>query len=135
MDNTETYIKMADCPEIQGLWKPQEGDCCVERKYLDIPLFLLEDLRGWGFITARQWEEDDAFVQHKSIWLPYQHQLQDMVKDNKRANLPRWLALDFNRWLITPFAYPCVDFSMEQLWLNFVMYDKFNKTWNGEDWI
>ena len=25
--------------------------------------------------------------------------------------------------------------SMEQLWLAFVMKSKYNKTWNGEDWI
>lgn len=25
--------------------------------------------------------------------------------------------------------------SMEQLWLAFVMKEKFNKTWNGEDWL
>ena len=25
--------------------------------------------------------------------------------------------------------------SHEKMWLAFVMYEKFNKTWNGEDWI
>ena len=26
MDTSEQYIKMADCEEIQGLWKPAIGD-------------------------------------------------------------------------------------------------------------
>ena len=27
------------------------------------------------------------------------------------------------------------NYSMEQLWLAFVMKDKYKKVWNGEDWI
>jgi len=79
MDTSETYIKMCDCEEIQGLWKPAEGDCCVERKYWEIPLYLLEDVRGYSFITAVGWHEDDALDQENSIWLPRQDQLQEHI--------------------------------------------------------
>lgn len=66
-------------------------------------------------------------------WLPRQDQLQDMLNIDK---------LGFN--LISQF----VSFSkghirrnkglvwtMEQLWLAFVMSEKFSKKWNGKEWV
>jgi len=32
MDTSAEYVKMCDCPEIQGQWKPSVGDY-VWRKY------------------------------------------------------------------------------------------------------
>ena len=48
------------------------------------------------------------------VWLPRQDQLQEMVeKDNFSVKAT----------------------SMEQLWLAFVMKEKYNKQWNGEGWV
>ncbi len=128
MDKTESYIKMSDYPEIQEQWEPTEGDCCVERKYPDIPLYLLEDIRGWGFITGRGWHEDDVFDKDESIWLPYQHQLQAMADEGFThqcfERFCRWYHSGISQYLS----------SMEQLWLAFVMKENHGKTWNGKEW-
>jgi len=65
------------------------------------------------------------------VWLPRQDQLQGMVNDNF------WLQLGtFSVWIQTPSEekYRIKFKSMEQLWLAFVMKEKFNKIWDGEDW-
>jgi len=74
-----------------------------------------------------------------NIWLPRQDQLQGMVID-----LPR--IKNFNGLLPEIYQFACnttiaiknnvnPDWSMEQLWLAFVMKEKFKKIWDGKDWI
>ena len=58
--------------------------------------------------------EADVEIESPSIWLPRQDQLQGMVEYTVGVN-------KFN--------------SMEQLWLAFVMSEKYNKKWDGKDWI
>lgn len=33
------------------------------------------------------------------------------------------------------YADKILEFNGEELWLVFVMYEKYNKIWNGEDWV
>lgn len=69
----------------------------------------------------------------KSIWLPYQDQLQEMVSANMQLLCGK--IFEFSK---TPYGYGfCTGYggSMEQLWLAFVMKEKYNKTWDGENWI
>ena len=66
-------------------------------------------------------------------WLPRQDQLQDMM------DLPTWrLVYNFSLWfggVMEVGAEPIwKQYSMEQLWLAFVMQEKYNKTWNGNGW-
>ena len=132
MDTSKTYIKMCEkADEIQNEWKPQEGDCCVEKQYPDIPLFLFEDVRGWGFITARGWEEDDIFSQKESIWLPHQDQLQAMLNMSV-SKAEREFHAAYVSWDIG--AEEEKDNTWEQLWFALVMERKYNKIWDGEDW-
>ena len=144
MDITETYIKMADCEEIQGLWKPSEGDWVIERRYLGLPAYpsvLLGGLRDGTFIVAVGWEENDYLDEEGAIWLPTQSQLQKMVSRNEQENGTS-LSMRLWEWIMnydgsSP-IYTSKHFelwSMEQLWLAFVMKEKYNKVWNGEEWI
>lgn len=73
-------------------------------------------------------------------WLPDQAQLQEMLGEQSFCE-------DENGYigvlaLLDKFAedaHGVVGFSsiysMEQLWLAFVMEEKYNKSWNGKDWI
>ena len=76
-------------------------------------------------------------IGHKRIkvWLPRQDQLQDMVKEDTDYHT----LMKFDTWVFT-LARVYDDmiiekFSMEQLWLAFVMYEKYGKQWDGSDWI
>lgn len=65
-----------------------------------------------------------------------QSQLQEMLSDDfiwQTETLKRWYAGELSN-KFTNKTRPMI-FSMEQLWFTIVMHKKFNKTWNGNDWI
>ncbi len=71
------------------------------------------------------------------VWLPRQDQLQVMIDADYRKTLlgrmgnGEWQGLD----AFVDFAYEDYDCtSMEQLWLAFLMHEKFNKHRNGTTW-
>ena len=129
MDTSEIYIKMCEkAVEIQKLWKPTDGDFCWHDN---------EGEECWGsweypaqtsVVTVSQKTPIDWW--YSWLWLPRQDQLQEM--------------LDWSCWQLTArfaeFAHieagqiPSRFTSMEQLWLAFVMKEKFNKIWDGEKW-
>ena len=81
-------------------------------------------------ITIPKSGHDDLY-----IWLPRQDQLQDMISWDKRMTA-REIIETFSVFI----GFERADYynkftSMEQLWLAFVMYDIWNKKWNGKDWI
>ena len=79
------------------------------------------------------WREGKGSI----IWLPNQSQLQGMVgiREAFDGMWVRWLRFCVDdTWVIH--EYPLrFRASMEQLWLAFVMKEKYGKVWNGEDWV
>jgi hypothetical protein len=75
----------------------------------------------------------------KSIWLPRQDQLQDMIEDNyfgfldqDNQEVPYELGL---MEAVNDFSWTQPgDWSTEMIWLAFAM-KRYKKIWNGEDWI
>ena len=70
-------------------------------------------------------------------WLPRQDQLQEMVKAKSVFDLMDsfyylFLCLEENGF---NFRDNYKNFSMEQLWLAFVMRERHGKRWTGEDWV
>jgi len=114
MDTSETYIKMCrEAREIQESWECEIGDWYINRTIC---------------VVCDHDPTDD------SIWLPRQDQLQEMVGVKKLT----WGWIPFLRFCVTGDwtinKYSLLFESMEQLWLAFVMKEKYNKTWNGETW-
>ena len=73
-------------------------------------------------------------IETNYIWLPTQSQLQGMVLPSKCNAY--WLVNQMNCMCTNDNAYGlCGNPSMEQLWLAFVMKEKYQKTWGGKDWI
>lgn len=130
MDTSEQYIKMCE--------KAEE----IQARVLLLGICEPEYLHTCGADVS---SEGDWFHQH--IWLPRQDQLQEMVNE-----LPEWQKHIINRlYAFADFVHKepylpkhfkdiekdeaCHFFtSMEQLWLAFVMKEKYNKIWYGEDW-
>ncbi len=130
MDTTETYIKM--CEQATEIQKHdfEEGDYHG----------LLQD----GSWSAHNYCEEDGFVginPQKLIWLPRQEDLQEMVEltgyrftfcETFTKTEPKHFIWEGERhigqWYVK-------GNSMEQLWLAFVMKEKYQKVWNGTDWV
>jgi len=152
MDKTKEYIKQSDCPEIQDGWQPEVGDH-VWRKYtvfgeeIDkdiwesdksaevIILHFKSDIEGYWGATNSNGEErifNSAKELHKttSIWLPRQDQLQKMIWSSSEFSL-----LDnFRNYVFATNFKDSIPVSMEQLWLAFVMREKYNKVWENGKW-
>ena len=136
MDTSETYSKMADCPEIQEEWRKRRYDKRRGDVYRD----------PWGRTpcVGLSQQYDWNAVPKGSIWLPRQDQLQEMVPnegwgdDWKPALWPLHLAQVLDEYSSATYDYwqeICWQpESMEQLWLAFVMAELHHKTWDGAGW-
>ena len=150
MDTSEVYIKMCrEAKEIQEVCKYEYGDI------IHIVGSDVESRNGIylygsnGFKYGRHyhyeiypgsfWQIDEGrttWYFHQDaivIWLPRQDQLQEMVmgqskfvQDNLYGLKAKW-----EQWL----EYEPQRDSFEQLWLAFVMKEKYNKSWNRKIWI
>jgi len=133
MDTSETYIKMCEkAEEIQKL-KPK-----VIRSWDEIGSWFLDD-RGDlvcfdSIGVAYKWWSESG---RKTIaWLPRQDQLQEMVGGYEAGFIDWWhwrnaIYPEMQNPLNTVFRFS----SFEQLWLAFVMKEKYNKVWGKEEWI
>jgi hypothetical protein len=90
--------------------------------------YRIEHDRGGHYFEQKH----DGLASEYFIWLPRQDQLQDMVIDNfgtvRGKNAVSLMLLEFHFFMNSGVAFP----SAEQLWIAFVMKEKFNKQWNAE---
>jgi len=126
------YIKMcekaAEIQELRPIGQDWElGDFCYYKaKYGKV----------FG-VTGSSNGYDVYIIEHESgeIFLPRQDQLQAMI-ELKGHKLTQDLFRIFTNWIYTHnYKWNLFYGSPEQLWLAFVMNEKYSKTWNGEDWI
>ncbi len=131
MDTSKGYIDMCEAAsEIQDVWKPSRADF-IKGDFVgyiqdvsivpSIVKYAINPLGEDSEVGRYAW-----YFQNELVWLPSQDQLQDMTG-----------------WCMADNVMQSAEFfeqneskigSMEQLWLAFVMKEKYNKKWNGEEW-
>ena len=121
MDTSRAYITMcAMAGEIQALHDLEHGD------YYEIS--------GKIEILYRPNAAPRNIV--GTVWLPRQDQLQAMAFSGREASIAS--ILRFAAWCQEKLAEgagrPSVIVSLEQLWLSFLMDERFGKCWNGQGW-
>ena len=133
MDKTEKWVRMCErTEEIQviGTAKATELD-------------------DWYYEKTTQLFSIGTFTNEYDIWLPRQDQLQDMLTGTHLTNpynLIGFLWNILNEDETCPDEEPCEECikeamywrsfeSLEQLWLAFIMNEKYSKIWNENDWI
>ena len=125
MDTTEQYVKM--CTKAVEVQK--------DRSFIYGDLWSDDGCRVL-LVTRRH------FPVANCIWLPRQDQLQAMMGDTIDAdrNVSFALIVDFYDW-VQRADYMAGEqewhhWSMEQLWLAFVMFTLYHKkVWDGENWV
>ena len=145
MDTSETYIKMCQkAEEIQSLRNCDDNIEPGDWFYFEGKIVPI--VYGGYFYGSKKWivnyqsgwecEDHITFLSHKYVWLPRLDQLPEILCNDDEGSF-----LWFDYWNT---MRKCVEFgrlescrfnSPEQLWLAFVMKNKFNKIWNGNDWI
>jgi hypothetical protein len=153
MDTSETNIKMCEkSEEIQELspkipeenspligkylhrdegsifWIPEKKEFGMLKWDNDEGLYLIGGTYGWTMEIWPPPEADSSKRRHyKLVWLPRQDELQNILSREKQASIV---------WTIPSYqAFIAGETTWEQLWLAFVMKEKWGKIWNGEDWV
>ena len=115
MDVSREYIKMCEkAVKIQEQWIPQYGD-----RFADEHLKIDEHTQGWDIYCGQP-------LTFCAIWLPRQDQLQKM------SGLTWFIFYGQCRYF---YKISEGNISAEQAGLMVVMMEKYNKVWNGEDWV
>jgi hypothetical protein len=130
MDTSETYIKM--CEKAEEI---QEQNPCNASDGNGKPLSF--EKGNWYSHHGHVYVAKYDYLIAGSIWLPRQDQLQDMYGDYHKClgALYWWTECHKMSGKYDYWGYDSDTFeTMEQLWLAFVMKEKYNKVWNGDEW-
>ena len=145
MDTSKEYIEKCDCPEIQGdgVDDGSLGGTFIGGHilYHIAPMNQPHNRDGYYHVTDTEavrkcdscGNEESYIESTKYIWLPRQDQLQEMVF--QLGEPPTAYIVLLREFMQRNSPYYVMFASMEQLWLAFVMKEKFNKTWDGEKWL
>ena len=121
---TKNYIKMCEkAEEIQREWKPDIGDIHYYKN--DIKLIALGE-------TINNVEKNKYYC----CWLPTQEQVQEMIY---KEYSPIFKIEEFRKYIsqfekIYWFTLNPNEISMNELWLAFVIKERWNKIWTGKEW-
>lgn len=129
MDNTETYIKMSrQAIPIQEKAEFAGGDFVYG--FFDGAMDVIP-------LTCADKNLDIFDRTYDLIWLPRQDQLQILVYSKEQLEFPSAMLLDQQQGIAAFIRKETMRYfsSMEQLWLAFVMKEKYDKVWNGKGWI
>ena len=135
MDISEQYIEMSkEAEEIQLLRREEKHK--DTGKWVDGDFYAdIADHTSMAHPSYPDaWADEPYYLHHpiEAIWLPRQDQLQEMLMNPPNTLCPDILTM---LRLFNTFASVNPQFtSMEQLWLGFVMKEKYEKVWDGERW-
>jgi len=129
----KNYIRMCEqAKEIQKLFNPDgHNHVCLSGgtiwTQIDRDSYKYDKYTEYGhqYICIR-----DGYLMH-CVWIPTQEQLQGILKK------PLWWLV----WHFEEFVEPMSDktffqdTSMDELWLAFVMKEKYHKIWDGKTWV
>ncbi len=133
MDISETYIDMSDCPDIQLSQKPLVRGNWYVRK------------QNHSFLLVRDGAMLDT-PHYSWIWLPLQDQLQNMMDLPLFDLLSRFSLFVFSELsrekhergqtdMVGINSYSLQFTTPVQLWLAFVMKERYGKVWSNSEWI
>lgn len=148
MDFSNRYAIMCrKAAALQEQWTPRPCDFIIDN----------EDMEGgFGFCNpaatkvqvvdsyigapdSEEYRIESEHLKENSFWLPRQDQLQKMIEpdgSNVHSIMRRVVESEYYEPSRGEYvAAPQKFYSMEQIWLAYVMKEKFNEAWNEEDWV
>ena len=130
MDKSADYIKMCEqAKEIQKAWNPEEGDFYASLVPYGFTGVITQNKLAVFVFAFYEGVNRPERLKYSATFLPRQDQLQKMVEERNGDILSQLQAI----WIFTN-SFKKESVSFEQLWLEAVMYWKYNKKWNGTEW-
>lgn len=138
MDTSNEYILMCKkAKEIQRKWKKQgqfgAGTFVFRKDNFTYNKIGAKDDRTI-FCVKHSYSDFEETNIRKGIFLPRQDQLQDMLLLPKNTKLDSIFSLN-GIFCVHMATHMNKFLTMEQHWLSFVMKEKYNKEWDGKEWI
>lgn len=138
MDKSKEYINMCEqAEEIQKLAPSEEDDRGYGSFFWNIEIKVMM-LHHFDNDEGRNIIGGYGDGRFKRVWLPRQDQLQEMLRGLKAFSFGNYYGEFRNMleyWLGIQEEYGKQIQSFEQGWLVLVMHEKYNKMWNGKEWI
>jgi len=125
MDISEEYIKMSDCPEIQG------EKIHIIQPYPDGNFY-------WDKFGKKVRVDSYPGGKDTSVWLPRQDQIQEMMGKTESAFCIYQLENGWGGEIYQDREQVFTTEEMgspEQVWLSFYMWEKHKKKWDDEKWL
>lgn len=161
MDKSEEYIKMCEsAKEIQKVWQPNVGDWFLNDYRRTTGFSEDVEKQIWGndkdkwekiqcltykpsikeYVTISDSDGShvhrmDEFFKHRHVFLPSQDYLQKLIQGNFIKVLDKESDFADSSYPIHPYTTLSHFKSREQLLLGLVMKEKYDKVWNGSEWI
>ena len=143
---TDNYIKMCEASEeIQKLREYKMGDwfyTTIYRRDKHKGFYVIDVDYGDNYpngLLPDKHKKDNFVTKGGGIWLPTQEQLQEMMPKSDVTFLVEYIKNvelryhdRFNEDAVGYFTGTFTSFN--ELWLAFVMEEKYNKVWTGEEW-
>jgi len=136
---TENYIKMCEqAKEIQKWYLDSENERLKNSWLFEYDVFACREhrtiFRLHTYYICPAVEGNLCNRRDNMIWLPTQEQLQEMILKND------WgvdIIFKFKYWIEENMfkAIPLSKYCLTELWLVFVMKEKWNKIWTGKKWV
>ena len=144
MDTTDEYIEMCKkAVQIQQTWKKTIGDYFYNPPYYSpnnvsiiFDSYIRNKEEGREYYGGTY--SNNERVLDGSTWLPRQDQLQDFLNwehDGTYGVVLIDAFYNFSKMNYKTYLFNNTKMTWEQLWLTFVMYKKYNKVWNGSEWV
>jgi len=148
MDATNRYAMMCQqAEEIQSLWRPKQCDFIINFTDLEEGLSFCRSAESVIQVVNMYYDEQDGDnylqecedLKEQALWLPRQDQLQKIIEpDNANVHSVMLKVMEtqyHDSSKKTLVSAPELFYSMEQLWLAYIMREKYNKVWNEEEWV
>ena len=140
MDQSPAYIRLCrNAHEIQELWQKQHGDFFVgEQGRIECWITGIHEARDIRQGVRVSSPSGEGVIEiRKYVWLPKLDQLIELAQvPGRRYEL---ITQDFFDWTrrdygVIPGEPRRIFQTLEQVWLAFVMQQKFEKGWTGRRW-
>ena len=147
--NDKNLVRLISDDLIKGLPKKLPEIICISGCDDNIQNKVIQEVqsRVQSLVTSNFFD-DDVYYHYvvdkktkewniKKVWLPRQDQLQEMLDWDIYGSYHTSLKVSMLEKFCcskTKIGIETEDITMEQLWLAFVMSEKFSKQWTGEKW-
>lgn len=148
MDASNRYVLMCQkADEVQTLWSPKQCDFIISLSDLEEGVSFCRPAESLVQVINMYYNEQDGEqyllecdeLKEQAIWVPRQDQLQKIIEPDTAkvyTHMHEVMERQYHDYSKNAMVRASeLFYSMEQLWLAYVMKEKYNRAWNEDGWV